>query len=166
MNWYSIFYWFSVVDNISHFALAVAILFTLVGFMAFLFKVFTDPDGHYPKGKIVIPRAKSVFRWCVCIAPLAWIMWLLLPTKKQMLMIVAGGTVGNFIQGDSSIRALPADVTKYLHLSMKREIEDLSSETKEELGLATPKDKLLNRAKEMTKEELVNFIKSDTTILK
>jgi hypothetical protein len=67
---------------------------------------------------------------------------------------------------DSSARELPSDVTKFLHLSLKKEISDLSIDAKEELGIKTKKDDLLDKVKTMTKDELVKFLETDTTILK
>lgn len=162
MNWYKIFYWFSIVENISNFALAIAIIFSIIAVVSWLVKVFCDED--YDKN--ILKKAMPIFKWSLPFAIAGWLIFTFIPTKKQILMIIAGGSVGNFIQGDSSVQKLPADVTRYLHLSMKKEIESLSSETKEELGIATAKDKLLNKAKEMTKEELIEFIKTDSTIVK
>ena len=82
---------------------------------------------------------------------------------------MAGGAVGNFITTDTSSRAIPADITKFLHLSLNKEIEDLSKEVKsdikKELGIQTPKDKLLDKVEKLTKDELIEFLKNDSTIL-
>jgi len=161
MNWYKVFYWFSVIDNISTFAYTLAGCLTAIVVISFVVKVFVDDYEE-----LILTRAKSIFKWSLPFACIFWVAALLIPTKKQMLLIIAGGSVGNFIQGDSSVQKLPSDVTRYLHLSMKKEIENLSTETKEELGIATPKETAVSKMKEMTKEQIIDYLKNDTTLLK
>ena len=70
---------------------------------------------------------------------------------------------------DASAKQLPSDVAKFLHMSLKAQIDDLSEDAKKELGFQTPKEKikekLLNKAKKLSKDELVKFIQTDTTWL-
>lgn len=166
MNWYSIFYWFSVVENISGGAGAVSIISGIIFVVTMMILLTGDFNDGYKddlRARKLLQKTRTV---SLILFFVLGTFWMFVPSKKDMMLIIAGGSVGTFIQGDSSIQKLPADVTRYLHLSMKKEMEDLSSETKEELGIATPKDRLLNKAKELSKEELINFIKTDSTILK
>jgi len=85
------------------------------------------------------------------------------------MLIVAGGAVGNFITTDTSSRAIPADISKFLHLSLNKEIDDLQKEVqtdiRKELGIETQKDKLIQQVEKLTKEQLIEYLKNDTTIL-
>lgn len=84
------------------------------------------------------------------------------------MLIVAGGAVGNFITTDTSSRAIPADITKFLHLSLNKEIDDLQKEVKtdirKELGVQSEKDKFIEKVEKLSKEQLIEFLKNDTTI--
>ena len=84
-------------------------------------------------------------------------------------MIVAGGAVGNFITTDTSAKSIPSDITKFLHLSLNKEIEDLQKEVKtdirKELGVQTEKDKFIDKVEKLSKEELIEYLKRDTTLL-
>ncbi len=64
---------------------------------------------------------------------------------------------------DSSAKQLPADITRFLHLSLQKEVSELGEEAKKELGLQSPKEKLIEKVKTMTKEELVEYLQSDST---
>lgn len=67
---------------------------------------------------------------------------------------------------DSSAKEIPSDITKFLHMSLKNEINDLNSDTKKELGVQTPKEKLLDNIKNLSKEQIIEYIKTDTTNVK
>jgi hypothetical protein len=82
------------------------------------------------------------------------------------MLIIAGGSVGSFITSDSSSRALPADLTKYLHLKLNAELNDLGTETKKELGVQTKKDEFMDKVKSFTKDEIIEYLQKDTTIIK
>lgn len=163
MNWYSLFYWFTVVDKISVFSTVLAAFATIITIIAFGCVVFNDSDGY---NEDTYAKGKKIAQWGWPISLLCWIVSIFIPTKKDILLIVAGGSVGSFIQKDSSIQALPSDVTRYLHISLQKEVEDLSTESKEELGLSSPKDKLIDKVKDMSKDEIIELLQTDTTILK
>ena len=94
-------------------------------------------------------------------------------------MIIAGGAVGTFLTSDTSAKQLPSDIANYLHMMIKKESADLlkeESDTKDDVkdtkapakavAISQEKSSLLDKAKKMTKEELIEFIKSATTLLK
>lgn len=162
MNWYKVFYWLSVADNVK---LVMCILSIVLGVYMFgaiaaALGVFEDNFRSWEKG------SKRVF-YIFSIAFFISIMsWAFLPSKKDAMLIIAGGSVGNFLTTDSSSRALPADLTKFLHLKLNAELNDLGQETKKELGLQSPKEEFLDKAKEFTKEQLIEYLEKDTILLK
>ena len=183
INWYKIFYWITAADAFKTICGVIAII-TLIGMMfsAICYFLTTnaasehvnsgDPNdptkqpATYNEWKIWLNAWKRVFTITLPVTIIFSVMWALIPTKKDCLLIVAGGSVGNFITSDSSSKALPADVTKYLRLKLNAEIEDLDSEAKKGLGLQTKKDVFIDKVKEFSKEELIEYLKTDTTILK
>jgi len=168
MNWYSIFYLITVADNAITFFGWLAGLSTAYTIIYWIVRGVSADDGFWRYDEHALAR-KRLFRLSYTILIAMFIGWagvVFTPSKKDCLLIVAGGSVANFLTSDSSAKALPADVAKFLHLSLRKEVEDLSAEAKAELGLNTPKDDFINKAKEMTKEQLIEFLKKDTTILK
>jgi len=167
MNWYSIFYWLTVADNMKSFMIVMLIIFTLVCVIATICYCLSGMEGE--KENQAMAR-KWMWR-CYPFAILFWSMFILTPNKQDTLLIIAGGSVGNFVTSDSSSRAIPSDITKFLHIKLNSEINELSDEAKSEikgsLGVPqSPKEELLDKVKDLTKEELINYLKSDTTHIK
>lgn len=152
MNWYSIFYWMSVADKVSGYLLCISIVTGILGFIALLSAILGDSD-----------YTKTFKRWMIgmwCISFVLGIGHAFTPSKKDMLLIVAGGAVGTFITSDSSARAIPADLAKYVHMGLQEQINDLSADTRKELGVDTPEDRLKEKVKSFSKEELLEYLDS------
>lgn len=185
MNWYGIFYWLTVADSVKSFFDTTSNIFTTFTIIAFIALIvvgigesYTVDDANLKNeaeekenptyrswlkfGKMV----KRLFYPFLILAILTWAGYVFTPTKKDCLLIVAGGAVGNFMTSDSSAKQLPGDVTKFLHMSLKSEIANLSEDARKELGVESPKEKLLDKVKKLSKEELINYLQSDSTLLK
>lgn len=181
-NWYSMFYWLTRVDSVksffdfaSNFATAIAILSIIFYGVGILAKTIclsmnhienqADEDGDADVRAFNFMRKAGLktFYPAALFALIFWIGWALTPTKKDCLLIVAGGAVGNFVTRDSTISQLPADFTKYIHLSLQEEIAELTSADRKELNLETAKDKFMAKAKDMTKEEILKYVEADSS---
>jgi hypothetical protein len=191
INWYSIFYWLTVSDSVKQFFDTASNIFSWFCVFAFFGTVICSivrsiAISEYRLTSSEEESVNSDFRsWdslrlysrrfffvFLGLAVITWTGFVFTPTKKDCLLIVAGGSVGSFITSDSSTKALPSDVTKYLHLSLKNEINNLNNKAKEEIGLDTvpikksTKATLLEKAESLTKQELIDYLKNDTTINK
>ncbi len=128
-NYYDVFYWLSVSDGVKHFFDVVSNIFTAGAILSFMALVICivfksgvamgsdEEDKKSPTVRSWELGRKYFTRLFYTFLPLAIICWMgfvFTPTKKDCLMIVAGGAIGNFIQSDSSSKALPSDVTKFL----------------------------------------------------
>lgn len=162
MNWYQVFYWMSIADNVKGVFLTLSIILGIYFIFASVaaMGMFECKFSEWDKG------TRKVFFVLTPIFFVSLFLWTFTPSKKDMMLIIAGGSVGNFITSDSSSRALPADLTRYLHLKLNAELEDLGSETKKELGLQSKKEEILDKFKDFTKEQLIDYLKKDTSILK
>lgn len=168
INWYSIFYWLSVADNAKAFFVTFITIFTSISVIATLcFMVGRDADGECPKDGLA-ERAKKWMWWSYPFTIFFWSLFIFTPSKTDTLLIIAGGSMGNFLTTDSSSKKIPADITKFLHRELMSKTESLSENAKAELGLQpkTPKETLLEKAKDLTKEELIEYLKTDTTLTK
>lgn len=182
MNWYSIFYWLTVADSVKEFFDTTSNIFTTIAVLAFIVMIIgmiakavevgdnnitneedEKTDSEVRAWETIRKLATRIFYPTLVLALLTWFGYMATPTKKDCLFIVAGGAVGNFLTSDSSAKQLPADVTRFLHLSLQKEVSELGEEAKKELGLQSPKEKLIEKVKTMTKEELVNYLQSDST---
>lgn len=185
MNYYSVFYWLIVSDSVKKcfdvfsdmFTIftvlsLVALVITIVGKsvtvsnqkLTDVEKENTNPDLR--AWETARKLSSRIFYPMLVLCIITWFGYVLTPTKKDCLLIIAGGAVGNFITSDSSAKQLPSDVTKFLHMSLQEQMKDLSSDVKRELGVQSPKEKLIDKVKAMSKDELINYIQSDSTISK
>jgi hypothetical protein len=193
-NWYNLFYWLTVSDSVKQFfdmASNIFSWFTVIGFIVLVicsaFKASTiseknletkeeeEKNSDYRAWDRFRGYAAKFFYTVLGLAMLTWLGYVLTPTKKDCLLIVAGGAATTFITSDSSARGLPSDVTRYLHLSLREQINSLTDKAKQEIGLdsitttpvkKTVKDNLIDKAKNLSKEELIKYLEADTTIAK
>ena len=184
-NWYSVFYWMTVADSVKDFFDTSSNIFTFFTIIMFILLVICvigrgvnisanrlksaeeeAKDADVRSWELPKKWAARLFYTMLVCSIITWMGYVFTPTKKDALLIVAGGAGVGFLTSDSSARALPADLTKYLHTALVEQTKDLSTEVREKLGVATPKESLLNKAAKMTKDELIEYLKNDTTLVK
>ncbi len=166
VNWYSIFYWLSIADNARDFFITFITIFTVISVLATIcFIVGRDECMECPKDGLG-ERSKKWMWWAYPFMILFWAMYILTPSKTDTMLIIAGGSVGNFITSDSSSKQIPSDITKFLHLRLEKYVSDLSNSDREVIGIApkTNKENFLDKAKDLSKEELIDYLKKDTTL--
>jgi len=172
MNWYKIFYWVATADSIKGFFDTVSnlfLFFVIVSVPAWIFltiykvgvqsrssSILEDNSEEYCVGELpgAIAMYKLVTRImivsCICCF-VTWMCYIFVPTKKDALLIIAGGSVGSFITSDSSVRQIPSEITLLIRNKLRDEINDVKASTVNEL-----KDTLA----EKTKEQLIQMIKN------
>lgn len=182
MNYYWVFYGISVSDGIKRVfdvSSNIFTFFTVISLIAFILVIGISADST-TKGEDRVSADNwrkfigRTFWLSMVICIITWLGYMATPSKKDCLLIVAGGAVGNFITTDSSAKSIPSDITNFLHVSLQEQIKEVSSGAKEEviadakkqLDIQTPKDKMIEKVKAMTKEEIINYLQSDTTISK
>ena len=164
MNWYKIFYWISVADKMSNILEALCIIFgifTAVSLIGYFWS--TSECSIAVAGGPVTPEKQNVNHNEWTIWKKTWrnqfFLWVIaflivtfgniaLPSKKDFLVIIAGGAVGNFITSDSSAKQIPGELTLLLREKLKSEIQDVTFTNK--------KDTLISKSK----EELMEIIKN------
>lgn len=176
MNYYQVFYWLTVADGVKAVFDTFSNIFTflaVVSLIAYVVIIAISTDSTATESE-----TKSALHWKKLIGKTFWfsttwmiLLWLgyvLTPTKKDCLLIVAGGSVGNFITTDTSAKQLPSDITTFLHQSLKAEIAELDSADRKQVLIDEPKpkkkesDELMDKVKALTKEELIKLLQSDT----
>lgn len=164
-NWYSIFYWLTVADNIKSVAGATSIIFLIAAIIAMIGYFFTsgelaesittvgssEPSIREKESTVWRNYWRNAFFFVASISLLFTFIWMFTPSKKDALIIIAGGTVGNFVTQDSSARALPSELIMLLRTKINEEIKETSLE-----GIVTNQTDTL---KEKSKEELIKLLK-------
>jgi len=159
MNWYSIFYWLTVADNAKSFFWFFAVVFTIIAIIS----TFGFIDASYNKNneEDVLHIRKWLF-WSYPFAMLFWAGIVFTPSKKDSLLIVAGGGTLQYLTTDSSAKQIPHELTSFV----LTELKSMSEDVKVEMNVQSQKEKILESAKQMTTEELLNKMQVDSNFAK
>lgn len=99
-------------------------------------------------------RTRSASKYIPIITLIFWLLYVAIPSKKDALLIITGGYVGNFITQDSSAKQIPTDIVNFIRYNLKVAAEDAKIELTNLTNTKTLQDSLT----EMTKDELINYI--------
>jgi len=185
VNWYKIFYFMALSDGIKGFFDSTSNIFTVTAVISFIVLVIAtigrsyivsenrletneeeNKDADSRSWERLRKYSSRIFWVALGLALFTWLGYVMVPTKKDCLFIVAGGATASFVNSDSSIKALPADLTKYVHLSLKEKISELTDDERKEVGLTTHEDSvksnLIDKVEGLTKDEIIEQIKKGT----
>jgi len=165
MNYTKLFYWLTVADNAKTFFVVFMSLFTAISVIAtlgYIFNSHTEGSGQTNSDKENQRMARKWMWYSYPLMMLFWSLYIFTPSKKEALLIVAGGQTLNFLANDKSAKQIPSELSGFVLTELKH----LAKEAKVDLGIASQKDKVLERAKEMTAQELMREMKKDSTFAK
>lgn len=154
MNYTKLFYWLVVADNARNFFTTMIVIFTLISVISTIAYFINSNDGEEDSQKMSR-------KWMWYSYPFAMVFWLMLiftPSKRDALLIVAGGQTLNFLSTDSSAKQIPSELSGFI----LTELKSMAMESKVELGIEEQKDKILREAKSMTSDQIIEKMKSDT----
>lgn len=161
-NWYKIFYWVTVADGVKRFFDVFSDIFTwfaIISFVIYIIMVgirseaFIDnklSEKDRASMNFWIKRFGKTFWISMILCMIMWMGYMVTPTKKDALIIISGGAVGNFIVGDSSAKQIPAEMTNLLREKLRSEIKELKE------GAVS---KVVDTFQQKTKEELIELLK-------
>ena len=166
-NYQYLFYWMTVADNARAFFIVCVFIFTLIAVIATICNFIFAADGWDSsntkddnlKGQAI---ARSWIRYSVPFAVLFWSLLIFTPSKRDALLIVAGGGVLNYLSSDSTAKTIPKELLTFA----KTEIENLGESAKVDLDIKSQKDKILDQAKSMTTDQLLDKMKVDSNFAK
>ena len=153
MNYYKIFYWLTVADNAKVLFIVGGIVFGIITLIAILcwFGAFDNS----------VDQKKNARRWVFWSLPFTLVLWslcILTPSKRDSLLILAGGGALNFLTSDSTAKQIPHELSSFV----VSELKSMASEAKASIDLNSQKEKVLEQAKTMTAEQLMDKMKVDT----
>jgi hypothetical protein len=161
MDYTSLFYWLTVADNAKAFFNTFIIIFTIIsGISTLWFLIDRDVDDWSENDATI--NAKKWMWWSYPFMILFWSLFIFTPSKRDALLIVAGGQTMNFLSSDSTAKQIPHDVLNFVSV----ELQNMAKEAKMELGIYSQKERILQEAKTLSTEQLMERMKSDTTYAK
>ena len=158
MNYTSLFYWLTVADNARDMFRVGLIIFTAIAVIStatnFICRGNDDDDAAV--------QARKWMWWSYPFMFLFWSLFIFTPSKKDALLIVAGGQTMNFLTTDKSAKQIPHELSSFI----VTELKNMATEAKVDLNIKDQKAKILEEAKNMSAKELMDRIKVDTTFAK
>lgn len=152
MNWYKLFYWLTVADNAKTMFIVFTALFTLISVISTIAYLSNTDDGDNQK------MARKWMWWSYPFMILFWSLFIFTPSRKDALLIVAGGGTMEFLTTDSTAKQIPHELSNFV----VTELRNMGAEAQIELGIKSQKDKVLDEAKKMSSEQLLQKMKVDS----
>lgn len=154
MNWYKLFYWLTVADNAKTMFIVFTSLFTLISVISTVLYFINGGTGDDDEQKM----ARKWMWWSYPFMILFWSLFIFTPSRKDALLIVAGGGTMEFLTTDSTAKQIPHELSNFV----VTELRNMGAEAQIELGVKSQKDKILDEAKQMTSEQLLQKMKVDS----
>ena len=166
MNYTKLFYWLTVADNARSFFVVFIIIFTIISAAAtigYFACSYTDREGKQTEDDKDNQRfARKWMWWAYPFMILFWALYVLTPSKRDALLIVAGGQTLNYLTTDSTAKRIPHELTTFV----VSELKNMAETAKVSIDVKTQKEKVLDAAKKMTSQEIIQKMKEDTTFAK
>ena len=164
MNYIKLFYWLVIADNARDMFIAFTIIFTIIAIISTLCFIFGRGDDGYltcPNDGLA-ERSKKWIWFSYPFLILFWSLYIFTPSKKDALLIVAGGGTLNFLTTDSTAKKIPHEMSNFI----LTQLNNMAVENQVELNIKDQKNKILEETKKMNSEELLQKMKSDSIFKK
>jgi len=161
MNWYKLFYWLTVADNAKTMFIAFIIIFTIISLIATIAYFSNTGSSYNPQTNSEKENQMMSRKWMWWSYPfmiLFWSLYVFTPDRKDALLIVAGGGTMEFLTTDSTAKQIPHELSTFV----VTELKNMGKEAQVELGIQSQKDRILDEAKNMTSQQLLEKMKVDT----
>lgn len=150
MSWYSVFYFFSVADRLGMFFGWMVTIFTAITVFSWLGYFIHKGSDSTPSEDNDLKVIRKWIWYSTIPFIFFWLAYLATPSKKDMLLIIAGGAVGEFVTNDASAKELPADITRFLHAEILKATS--------EVGDNKEPNPEVEKIKKMSKEQLEQLV--------
>ena len=164
MNYIKLFYWLVIADNARDMFITFTVIFTIIAIISTLCFIFGRKDDSYltcPKDGLA-ERSKKWIWFSYSFLILFWSLYIFTPSKKDALLIVAGGGTLNFLTTDSTAKKIPHEMSNFI----LTQLNNMAVENQVELNIKDQKNKILEETKKMNSEELLQKMKSDSIFKK
>jgi hypothetical protein len=171
-NWYVLFYLLVVIGGINVAANWIAGLSgVLVGIVAITHIVAMIGEADGEDTEKIRSVTSTIFWRFLPYFSVSLLLAIAAPTQKEMAVVIAGGSVGQFIMDDENAKEIPHDIVRLVRKEILEATADMPQEAREELGIKSEKerlqekseDELLDMLKSKGKEELINYLTDEET---
>lgn len=164
MNYTKLFYWLTVADNAKTFFGWTIVIFTAIAVLSTLsYFLHADSEGGRTKDDDEGQRiSRKWMWWSYPFTILFWALYIFTPNKKDALLIVAGGQTLNFLTTDSTSKQIPHELTSFV----LTELKNMAKEAEVDLNIQSQKEKILKEVKNMSSQELLEKMNSDSNFTK
>lgn len=156
IDYSALFYWLVVADNARDFFRAGVIIFMIIIVASTICYFVTSSE---PKDQTM---SRKWMWWSYPFCIFFWFLLIFTPSKKDALLIVAGGQTLNFLANDKSAKQIPSELSNFV----LTEVKNMAAEASVDLNISGQKEKLLEKAKKMSAEELMAEMKKDSSFAK
>jgi hypothetical protein len=156
MNWYKLFYWLTVADNAKTMFITFTAIFTCIAVLSTIAYFLNHDEDDNQR------MSRKWMWWSYPFMILFWSLFLLTPDRKDALLIIAGGGTMEFLTTDSTAKQIPHELSNFV----VTELRNMGAEAKVEFGIQNQKEKILDEAKKMTSEQLLEKMKVDSNFTK
>lgn len=154
MSYTKLFYWLTVADNAKDFFLTFTIIFTIIAFLSTIAVVMSMLDGDDATD------SKKWMWWSYPFMILFWSLYIFTPSKKDALLIVAGGQTLNYLTTNETAKQLPQEALTFV----VTELKSMAADAKVELGIQSQKEKMLEEVKSLSAQQLIEKMRVDTVL--
>lgn len=159
MDYIKLFYWLTVVDSLKGLLLAISIIFGVLLFFVIAGNIISFIDEEDDEDR---KRWSKQLWWLIPIFSIAVLLQVFIPSKKNALLIIGGGTALNYVTNDSTCKQIPKELSTFV----VTELKSMAADAKTSLGVADQQNKILDEAKNMSSKELIEKMKNDTSFAK
>jgi uncharacterized membrane protein len=130
MNNYSKLYWFTRLDHFSDFIVSVAIILFLIAVILLVRAYcFMDKEFERDERKLEIDAERKVaLKKSKVLIPIAFVIIMLtlfIPSKNEVIFIMAGGKTLDYVQSDTSLSKIPYKATEVIVNYLDKTIGEL-----------------------------------------
>jgi hypothetical protein len=140
-----------VADNAKAMFITFVVIFTFISGIATIAYLSTGDDDESQS------MSRKWMWWSYPFMIFFWFLTIFTPSKKDALLIVAGGQTLNFLTTDESAKQIPSELSGFI----LTELKNMASEAQVELGIKDQKERLIEESKTMTTEELLKRMNED-----
>lgn len=158
MDYKKMFYWLTVADNAKTLFFTISILFGAVVVISTICYFIFASDFQDEDDKRSQKMSRKWIWWSSPFCILFLSLWVFTPNKKDALLIIGGGETLNFLTTDSTAKQIPHELSSFI----LTELKNMGKDAKVNLYIESQKEKILDEAKNMSANEIIDRMKTDT----
>lgn len=125
MNWYNTLYWVTRLDVLNNYIFFLLCFFTIIS-VILLVAYINAVSSKEP----ILPKLSKLRKIFIPLSIVFGLLHSMLPTKNDMLLIIAAGSVLEYVEKDTSLQQIPYELSSYV----KEQIRTARQQTQQDAG--------------------------------